>query len=186
MANSVLENPFMLILHGPICGGKTHFARFLGKRSRLFIVGSDKVKWCLSDYSMKKYGGTGIVNNLMYRLIEEAVDQGFSVVVEGNLRLRKEKLSSLAKLCKERDVTFLQVNVEVPLEVTEKRFAQRLEDTKKSGRRLAETKRSSVPKRYQRYINDRDPTLPTLDSSTMTLEDMALRIDQLLQAQALS
>ena len=172
--------PFMLVLHGPICGGKTHFARFLGKHARLFVVGSDKIKWCISDYSIKKYGGTGIVNTLMYRLIEEAVLQGFPIVVEGNLRLRRERLSDLADLCARHNMTFLEVNVEAPIEEVEKRFARRLEHSNKAGIRLAEKSLSNVAKRYRRYLNDRDPALPTLDTSTMSMQEMARAVEALL------
>lgn len=176
-----MVNRFMLVLHGPICGGKTYFARYLGDNSPLFVIGSDKVKWRISDYSIKKYGGRGIVNTLMFRLIEEAVQQGFSVVVEGNLRLRGERLQDLAELAAEHHMTFLEVNIEVPLKVAEERFERRLKHSKKAGIRLAEKKRSNVEKRYKRYLNDRDPTLPTLDSSVMTLEEMARQFEELLR-----
>ena len=121
-----MDEPLVVVVTGPPAAGKTTIARGLASRLRLPLIAKDTIKEALFDglgtgdfaWSRRLGEATYLA---MLALVEESVDAGASLVLEGNFVRGSELEARLAGM----RARFFQVHCSAPLEVLRERYAGR-------------------------------------------------------------
>jgi predicted kinase len=170
---------FIIILHGPICSGKSTATELLMSRHKgLFRVSFDTIKRLISDYTPGNY--RGVVNDILLALATAAFDKGFSLVVEGNVRIQKEMHVAYAELAKNNGIPFFAINIEAPLAILEERFKKRVASAAAAKLKISVTTLEGMMDRYDAYLTYKDSTLPLLDSSQLSSEEIVQKIESIV------
>ncbi len=162
---------YILLVSGPLCSGKTSLAEvFMKKETRVFRASFDTIKRLISNFDAEK--NRGIVTELVFSLSKEAFKKNFSLYVEGSASIFEKMREFYKTLAEENNIIFLEINLEAPIEVLKKRLEERV----KSGKALVVTNMEQFMRRYNLYIEHKDSTLETYDTSKNTPEEIYLSV----------
>lgn len=169
---------YILIINGPICAGKSTVVEMLMSRHpKLFRVSFDKIKKFISDYAPEKY--RGVVSELAFDLAQSAIQKGFSLLVEGNVKIQKESRAKYSTLAQKNSIKFFEVNLEAPLEVLKTRFAKRVEEAARTWTTIYAKTEADMMDRYTAYCEYKNSALPTFDSSALNPEQIVVEIEKM-------
>jgi predicted kinase len=118
--------PLVVVVQGPPAAGKTTVARQIAGRLRLPLLMKDTVKEALfdalgsGDLEWSQRLGVGTYE-VLSALVEESVDVGASLVLEGNFVRGSELEARLASL----PACFVQIHCSAPLDLLLERYASR-------------------------------------------------------------
>ena len=164
-----------------MCSGKTLVADlFLKNKPNCFRVSVDKIKWLISDYSLEKYGQTGVTHRITFKLATAAAAEGLSLVIESNPRLMVSWRPQYTALAKKYQLNFFEVNLEAPHEVLKQRFVERVARAERERGHISIKDEAGMEARYDAYISLRNPNVPTFDSSLMSTEEIVSKLDSLI------
>lgn len=166
----------LLILHGPLCAGKTTISKHFSQNySKVFKASTDDIKWQISDYTSKKY--KRVISEMMLRMVDVALAEGFFVIGEG-LGVDKfpDLLDEYYKVAKKHNILVLELNIEAPYDVLEERFLDRLKRSEESGFKLTVTDVSDMKNRYDTYLKNRNNNLVTLNTDNISIEELERKI----------
>jgi predicted kinase len=173
--------PFVLIIYGPVCAGKSVTAKYLmDKLPSLFRVSIDKVKFLISDFTTAKY--PLLPNQMVLDLATRALEAGLSLVVEGNRTIQKELWKNYEILAQKYGARFVEVNIEANPDTLVERFKDRVVQAKAKEKKLSFTTIEAMVERNEDYFKMKKPDLLTLSSDELTVEERGERILALLKA----
>lgn len=162
---------YILILYWPMCSGKSTIAKlFLEKIPGVFHLSWDKIKRMISQYTPEKY--MGFMNSIMVDVAQSAIKNWFPILIEWNVWLQNEVRKKYESLAKENWYTFIEINIEAPLEILEERFTERVNTAIEKWSRLTVTTIDQMMSRYNGYMKYKKNTILTLDSSTLSSEEI--------------
>ncbi len=163
---------FILIVNGPIAGGKT-FAidAIMRENKKVFRVSANKIKFLISDYTPDR--DRALVQESVVILAGKMLGAGMSLVVEGGSVTQGNLNKEIIKLGEKLGVKVTTVNVEAPLEVLKSRFVERVENSKVRGSKLSVKNDEDFMKRYNAYLNIRSEAEKTFDSSLQNQDEIA-------------
>ena len=169
----------MLLLYGPPCSGKSATAICLMDRHKgLYRVSPDRVKWFVSGYGGGPFRKE--VSRIVLDMATSALGQGLSLVVEANARILKKKWPEYQALAMRNGVAYFELNLEAPLELLKARLANRMVRTLASGKKHTLKDAEDLERRYKAYLAYRKDSVQTFDSSSLSLEDIAERIEAMV------
>lgn len=158
-------NQFILILNGPIVGGKTFVADVIMRQyKKIFRVSSNKIKFLISDYTPDR--DRDLVHECTALLAEKMLQAGMSLLVEGGSVMQGNLNQYLTNLGEKYKAKLVIVNLEAPLPVLKKRFEDRLVTAATRGSKLSVTDEAGFMERYNAYLKIKDQADQTFDSST--------------------
>lgn len=164
------DGPFLLILNGPSCGGKSTVSDLLcEKYSGIYKAKSDVIKWLISDYQPAAH--RGVVHQMTIETMRVALSRGLSVIKEG-ASWEPEKYVELSKAA---NVPMYTVNIEAPWEVLVSRFEARVE-AKKLGAKISNVDPKRFKELYDLYLSTKTSSELEFDSSKDTPEQIAKQI----------
>ncbi len=170
----------LLVLNGPMCAGKSTVVATLMQRDGFFRASSDTIKWLISNYSADTSGHRRMAQEITFRAMEAAMEQGLSAVVDGGHHAFRERYRALAA---RHGCRYVSVNIEAPYEVLKQRFLDRVTDGRKIDRpHISVTTVDGFDARYRWYADenkDRDAAA-TLDSSALTVEEIVATITEMV------
>lgn len=166
------EKQFLLLINGPICGGKSVTIQELFETySRIFKVQGDSIKLQISGYD--PHIQRGIVHEMSISMIQSALLQGLSVIKEGATYEPERYI----ELVKEFDIPVYIANISAPWEILVNRWQER-EDAKNAGIRLRNVDFPRFEEVYKMYLKTKMDTPLEFDSSVQTTEEIVDRISQ--------
>lgn len=169
--------PFILILNGSSCMGKTSIAKIIhSKYKNVFFPRGDKIKWFISDYNRLIHKPA--VVNMVDSLIVSAIKEGFSIVHDWSITDKQRRKYRL--LSKKLGLIFLEVNLETDFEIISKRFTERM-DAAKKGAKISLLDSVLMKKYYEGYLELRNKKLISFDSGKLTPEEIAKKIVSLIK-----
>lgn len=172
---------FLLIINGPMCAGKSTISDIFLKNEGVFRGSSDRIKWLISNYSGDNPNHRSMAKNITLSAIEGAVNAGLSVVVDGGFNEHRDKYKEIAA---KFDLKYLSVNIESPYEVLKQRFIERVESSRQEGgKRISVDTIEGFDTRYEWYESyNKDPEATTFDSSKSSAEEIALKIEKIIDS----
>lgn len=166
----ISSRPFILIINGPSCAGKSAIANvILEKCGNIFNAKSDHIKWLISDYQAEVH--REIIHKMTLELIKIALKNNFSVLKEGNI-FEPEKLTQIAK---DFNTPLFIANVSAPDKVLEKRFLER-KKAKKNGAKISNVSIKRFKEINKMYLDTKIVSPLEFDSSIKSSEQIALII----------
>jgi len=176
-----MSKKFLIILYGPQCSGKSTVAKLLlEKTPEVFHASPDKIKWFISDYSAEKYSGKGVINRLTLSLVNQAAAEGFSILVEGNIKIMLGA-DEYNKIAEDNNMKFIQINIEAPYEVLLNRFNLRVKDAQEKNTKISVKTEDGMRERYNKYHELKKQEVLTFDSSTKSPEEILSEIESLFK-----
>jgi broad-specificity NMP kinase len=171
----IIPGPFILILHGPSCGGKSTLSDILFKRyGNIFKGKSDTLKRLISDYDPITH--RDFVTALTLVTMKYALEQGFSVIKEGGLH----GLNETVEFSKSMNIPLFIVNISAPWHVLAIRFEERI------GKPIPGVKINTNTDRfkeiYEEYLSTKLETPLEFDSSELTPEEIVEKIVSAVRA----
>lgn len=167
---------FVILLYGPPCSGKSATASSLmAKHQGLFRASADRVKWFVSGYGGGPYRKE--VSRVVLDMSASALSQGLSLIVEANARILKRLWPEYKAMAEKHGVAYFEVNLEAPLDVLKERLERRLVTSEAKGKKHTLTEADDLERRYNAYLAHRKASIPTFDSSVLTLDDVAKQIE---------
>lgn len=119
-----MNKQFLLILDGPMGGGKTTVSKLLfEKLDKTLFTGFDKIKFTISGYS-RTSAENEVVAGLVASLTFKALDKGLNVCVEQGF-MKSEFLEPYIRKTKELDIPIFIFQLEAPREVLLSRILNR-------------------------------------------------------------
>lgn len=158
---------YILLVSGMMLAGKTSLSEvFLKNEKRLFRTSFDTIKKLISDFD----GETDrmLVMDLLFALSKEVAEQDLSFIVEGSASILLEMRAFYKKLAEEHSIVFFEVNLEAPLETLEERFQNRVS----KGKAFTVSTSEQFMRRYNLYLEKRDPSAPTYNSGEQSPEEI--------------
>lgn len=166
------KNPFLLLIDGPSCSGKTSVASAITEKyGEIFNAKHDKIKWLISNYKSSNH--RNIVYDITRSTIKTALENGLSVIKEGSFEPQK-----IIEIGKQLNVPVFVANIVAPKEVLEERFKKRIEKKKDD----PEVKISNTSlerfneKMYNKYLESKLDSPLEFDSSKQSPEEIAEKI----------
>lgn len=170
---------FVILLYGPPCSGKSATALFMMvKHSGLFRVSPDTVKWFVSGYGGGPFRKN--VSQVTVDMASSALTQGFSLIVEANATILKKMWPQYKALSEQNNVAFFEINLEAPLDLLKKRLAGRMAKSLVSGKKHFLRDPEDLERRYKAYLAYKKDSIQTFDSSVLSLDDIAEKIEQMV------
>lgn len=158
---------YILLLSGPLCSGKSSLANtFLKNEKRLFRGSFDMIKRQISDFDSEE--DRMLVKDLLFALSKEAVHKKLSIIVEGSANIMFEIRSFCSTLANKESIDFFEINLEAPIEVLQKRLQERVRD----GKALTVTEPEQLLKRYNLYLERKDPSVLVYDSTKYSPKEL--------------
>lgn len=168
--------PFILIINGVSCAGKTTIAEyFLSRYKNVFSPRGDKIKWMISDYKSEKYKSS--VVKMVSVLIEQGIKEGFSIVHDWGISSKQRV--RYKKLAKKYNMTYLEIGLECDFETISKRFNDRIEAAEK-GAKISLLDPVIMKNRYEEH-SARTTRVPLFDSGKLSTEQISKKIISLLR-----
>ncbi len=157
-------NQFILIINGPITGGKTYtISSIMSNFKKVFLLSPNKVKFLISDYTPDRDRTT--VHECVMLIAEKMLTAGMSLLLEGGSSMQGKLNEALRELAKKHNLKVTTVNIEAPIAVLEKRFDDRVMKSINRGSKLSVTDEKGFMERYNTYLTIRDEAEKTFDSS---------------------
>lgn len=176
---SATMKQFVILLYGPPCSGKSATALFMMvKHSGLFRVSPDTVKWFVSGYGGGPFRKN--VSQVTVDMASSALTQGFSLIVEANATILKKTWPKYKVLSEQNHVAFFEINLEAPLDLLKKRLARRMAKSLVSGKKHFLRDPEDLERRYKAYLAYKKDSIQTFDSSVLSLDDIAEKIEQMV------
>ena len=173
-----IHKNFIIVLHGPMCAGKSTLTKFFMKHESIFRGSYDAVKWLIGGYSANNQNHRESAKEITFDMICSAVNQGFSIVIDGGFPDYRKRYQELAE---ENNFLYVSVNIETPIEVLEERFIERVESATKKGNNISVTTLDGFHSRYNWYLDSsKDPHGIVFDSHELSTEEIASRIIDLI------
>lgn len=170
---------FILVINGPICGGKSAVVdSIMSQYKKVFRLSANKIKFLISDYTPNR--DREVVHECLVIIAEKMLERGMSLVLEGGSVMQGDLNDNLKKLAEKHDMKVASVNIEAPLDTLKKRFQERLDMAEERGSRLSVTDETGFMERYNAYISIRPDAQGTFDSETMRPEEIAAGIMKLV------
>lgn len=166
---------FILIVNGPICGGKSFLIdSIMDNYKKVFRLSANKVKFLISDYTPER--DRAVVQECLMILAEKMLHNGMSLVLEGGSVAQGKLNESLCEIAEKYNMNVLTVNVEAPLDVLKKRFEERVITAATRGSKLSVTDDAGYMERYNAYLAIKKDAQKTFNSSTQNPEEMMKEI----------
>jgi predicted kinase len=170
---------FVILLYGPPCSGKSATADSLMVRHNgLFRVSPDRVKWFVSGYGGGPFRKE--VSQVVLDMASSALTQGFSLIVEANARILKKTWPKYKALAEQNSVAYFELNLEAPLDLLKERLARRMAKSLVSGKNHTLRDPEDLERRHKAYLAYRKDSIQTFDSSVLSLDDIAEKIEQMV------
>ncbi len=168
-------NQFILILNGPIMGGKTYAAEALmSQQKKVFRLSANKIKFLISDYSPER--DRKVVHESLLLIAEKMLEHGMSLLLEGGSVIQGTLNDSLVALGEKHSIKTTFVNIEAPLPVLLKRFEERIFKSTMRGTKISVTTEAEFMERYNAYLAIKDHAEKTFDSNTQSPGEIAKQI----------
>jgi predicted kinase len=176
---SATMKQFVILLYGPPCSGKSATALSLMVRHNgLFRVSPDRVKWFVSGYGGGPFRKE--VSQVVLDMASSALTQGFSLIVEANARILKKTWPKYKALAEQNSVAYFELNLEAPLDLLKERLARRMAKSLVSGKNHTLRDPEDLERRHKAYLAYRKDSIQTFDSSVLSLDDIAEKIEQMV------
>ena len=167
---------FILAIYGPSCAGKTSVVEeLLKKHEELFRISKDKIKWLISNYDNKKH--SEIVYRLLLKLAKKAIDEKFSLIVEGGISPVQGK--EFRFMAEKNKLNFFEINIEAPFEVIKERFKERVQNAKNQKTKMANKGLKRFKELYEIHKNNKK-TMVTFDSSKLSTKKIVKEIETII------
>lgn len=154
---------FILVINGPICSGKSTVSELLLKKiPNSFRVSLDKIKWLIGNYSKDEH--RKVAYRLTLELAKNALEEGFSLIVDGCGRFDKNSNNDYKKLAKEHKISYVEINIEASAIILIKRFKERVVHARAVNSNISCTTVKKMKEFYNGYLEYKDNNLVTLDS----------------------
>jgi predicted kinase len=171
---------FVILLYGPPCSGKSATAlALMAKHNGLFRVSADRVKWFVSGYGGGPYRKE--VSRIVLDMASSALAQGLSLLVEANARILKSKWPEYKAMAEKHDVAYFEINLEAPLELLKDRLERRMAGSQERGKKHTLKAPEDLERRYKAYLDYKKNAIPTFDSSMLSLDDIAEKIEKMVE-----
>lgn len=166
---------FILIINGPIMGGKTYTTEsIMGQHKKVFRLSPNKIKFLISDYTPDR--DRKAVHECVILIAEKMLENGMSLLLEGGSVMQGSLNNDLVKLAEKYALKVTFVNIEAPLAILKKRFDERVLNAANRGSKLSVTDETGFMERYNAYLSIRDQAEKTFDSSTQEPGEIAKQI----------
>lgn len=160
---------FILIVNGPVCGGKTFLVdSIMNNYKKVFRLSANKIKFLISDYTPDRDRMT--VQECLLIIAEKMLQNGMSLVLEGGSVAQGNLNENLYNLAEKYNMKVTTVNIEAPLDVLKKRFEERIATAVTRGSKLSVTNDSGYMERYNAYLAIKKAGQKTFDSSVQSPE----------------
>jgi predicted kinase len=157
----------ILIVNGPICGGKTKAVDvIMNNYKRVFRLSPNKIKFLISDYTPDRDRAS--VHECTMIIAERMFANGMSLILEGGSVAQGNLNEQLAELATKNGIALTIVNVEAPIEILKKRFEDRIDTALMRGSKISVTDDEGFMQRYNAYLAIRPTAQHTFDSSRMS------------------
>ena len=171
--------PFVILIYGPPCSGKSATVEFLMDRHKgLFRVSADRIKWFVSGYA------TGAHRKEMTKVVlavaSSALAQGLPLLVEANARILKKKWPAYKELAEQNGAPYFEINLEAPFDLLKERLERRIDSSISRNKKFTLKDSSDLNRRYDAYFAHKKISIPTFDSSVLSLEDIAKNIETMV------
>jgi predicted kinase len=174
MTNNQQTKPFILVVYGPLCTGKTTVIKILSQQQeKMFKISVDTIKNSLSDYNSER--DFEIVNDVLFDTVRSMASKGYSIVIEGNTVIQK-KHPIVQAIADEYGFNLIEVNVFAPLDILQTRFTQRLENAAAIGKKMAITTVEEMKSLHDQFYLHKKDIENEYDSSIMSPEDIAAKL----------
>lgn len=168
-------NQFILIINGPIVGGKTSsIEAIMHQYKKVFRVSPNKIKFLISDYTPDR--DRTLVHESTLLIAKKMLEAGMSLVVEGGSTMQGSLNENLKQLAKEHNLKVTTVNIEAPLEILLKRFEERVFKSVTRGSKISVTNEQGFMQRYNAYLEIKDHAEKTFDSNKQSPGEIAKEI----------
>jgi len=172
-------NQFILIINGPIVGGKTSAIDVILKQyKKVFRVSPNKIKFLISDYTPDR--DRALVHECMILLAEKMLEHDMSLIIEGGSVMQGDLNDSITELGKKHGIKITTVNIEAPLDILKRRFEERVQSSITRGTKISVTEEAGFLKRYESYLKIKNQAESTFDSSTKSPGEIAKEIMKLV------
>lgn len=173
MKNHLTPTPFILVLNGPSCAGKTTVSDIIFKAyGGIFKGKSDTIKRLISDYDYTQHHD--LVAEMTLATIKVALGHGLSILKEGGLY----GIEEMQRLAHESNTPIFIANIEAPWEVLVERFQERVANPI-PGLKI-NTDLTRFREVYDEYLATKPATPYEFDSSLMTPDQIVSAIIELL------
>lgn len=113
-------------------------------------------------------------------MASSALSQGLSLIVEANARILKKLWPEYKAMAEKHNVAYFEINLEAPLDLLKQRLERRMVKSEASGKKHTLKDPDDLERRYKAYLAYRKDSIPTFDSSVLSLDDVANRIEAMV------
>lgn len=168
-------NQFILIINGPIVGGKTSAIEVIMKQyKKIFRLSINKIKFLISDYTPER--DRDLVHEATLAIGEKMLEHGMSILVEGGSIMQGNFNNRLKEIGEKHGVPTTVVNIEAPLPQLLERFNNRVMEAPIRGSKISISTEQEFMQRYNAYLEIRDQAVKTFDSSAKGPGEIAKEI----------
>jgi chloramphenicol 3-O-phosphotransferase len=167
----------LVFLYGPSCSGKSTLANVIMERANFFHVKRDTLKWMISDYHRDNKNQTELLEAVMLQMIEEGIKRGFNILIEGLAMENFEKENALYS----SHCTVLPIKMIADKKTLEKRFHERVKSAQNLERKISNLSLDVFWELYKKFNIDLGYGF-TIDTSHLTQEELAQRINEILDS----
>lgn len=115
---------FLIIIDGPMGSGKTTIGTLVHKKlKRTALVGTDRIKWFVSDFKRGPEDNK-MTAEVLFVMCEEYIKQGINILIPQGF-WKKEYLDEYIDLAKKNNLELFVYQLETPKEILLKRLAER-------------------------------------------------------------
>lgn len=174
-----MNKQFVLIVNGTRDSGSSEVISILiEKLKKVFLVSSNKIKFLISDYVPDR--DRKFVQETAVLFSEKALDDGYSIILEGGSVEQKNLNKKITDLANHRNIKIIKINIEAPIEIMKQRFFERIEKSKATGKKISVTNEEELMQRVNAYFDLKDEKDPTFDSNKESVEEIAKNILSLI------
>ena len=160
--------PFFIIIDGSMGSGKTTVAGLIHKKlPRTALVGTDLIKWFVSDFERTKRDND-ITRNVLVAMCAEYLKNGVSILLAQGF-LQSANRAPYIKLAKRLNVRLLEYRLEAPHEV----LLQRLENRPKPVQTKTSVSKSRILENLRLHAQHRYSGAMNIDTSKMSAKTVA-------------
>ncbi len=168
-------NQFILIINGPMVGGKTSaIEAIMNQYKKIFRVSPNKIKFLISDYTPDR--DRSLVHETTLLVAENMLKGGMSLIVEGGSIMQGSLNDGIKKLGEVHGIKITVINIEAPLAALKKRFDERVMNSITRGTKISVVDEEEFMKRYDAYLKIRDQAKKTFDSNSQNPGDIVKEI----------